>query len=414
MKNNETQKNRINEADYIDITVFIRAFLRLARRYLLLVCPLIVCLTASMGLLSRVLVTEQYVAEASFVVGVTRADDFSYSYTLPETRSDYVVLMSDAFRSVIRSEYMSYLIKEESGRDIPGEIYWKNAYGTNMGGVYTVSDSMENATLLRDTVITCLPKALFTTLGDIELKVLETTERTEVSRENLKSPVIWGGIGVVGGIFAYLGVIFLITLWRQDIETAEDMNKITDLPCLGRLPKSGKTASKQRRDHIRSRNDEYDRSFSEFRTRLADVIEQKQIRTLLFTGDNKKRRQKELLNKLNHDWVRQGKKVKCINWISQGKKVRSTDMDPSKAPNIVIQIREELSRHIEKALKEADLLIINGPDFGQTVELLSTADCVDGIVYIVKAGYDQPENTKEAICTLGFAQAELLGYVITA
>ena len=402
MKNNETQKNQINEADYIDITVFIRAFFRLAYRYLLLVFPLIMCLTASVGLLSRTLVKEQYAAEASFVVGVTQLDDFSYNYTLLDMRNDYIVQMSESFRSVIRSEYMSSLLQEELKKDIPGEIYWENAHGTNISGVYAVSDSMENARQLRDAVITCLPKALFTTLGDIELKVLETTERTEVLHEKLKSPLIWGVAGIIGGIFAYLGIIFLIALWHHDIETAEDMLKITDLPCLGRLPKSGKTSSKQQRDRIRSRNSEYDRSFSEFRTQLAYTIEQKQIKTLLFTGGYKKRGQKKLLDQLDRDWVSQGKKVKCI------------DMDSFKAPNVGIQIREELNQHIEEALKDADLLIINGPGFEQTIELLISADCVDGIVYIVKAGYDKPEDTKEAVNTLGFTQAELIGYVITA
>ncbi len=382
-----SEKNRINEADYIDITVFIRAFLRLARRYLILVCPIIVCLSVCMNLLSRALVKERCVAEASFVVGVTLLDDYSYNYTLAETRNDYIAQMSAAFRSVINSEYMVYLLHDELKRDVPGEVFCKNVYGTNMGDFYAISDSMENAKQLRDAVITCLPKALFTTIGDVELKVLETTERTEVLHENLKSPLLWGGVGVVGGVFAYLGIIFLATLWRQDIETPEDMHRITDLPCLGRL--------------LRSRNKGYNRSFSAFRRHLADTIEQKQIKTLLFTGENKKRGQKKLLNKLNHDW------------ISRGKKVMQIDMAYSKVPDTGIQIREELNQQIENAMKEADLLIINGPDFEKTVELLTMADCVDGIVYIVKAGYDQMENTKEAVSTLGFTQAELIGYVIT-
>ena len=402
MENNETQRKKINEADYIDVSVFIKSFLRLSRRYLLLACPIIVCLTICMNLLSRALVKERYVAEASFVVGVTLLDDFSYNYTLPTTRYDYVVQMSEAFKAVIKSDYMYYLLEEELGKDIPGEIKWKNAYGTNMGGVYAVSDSMENAGQLRDAVITCLPTALFTTLGDIELKVLETPEWTEVSHEKLKSPLIWVGAGIIGGIFAYLGIILLITLWRHDIDTPEDMLIISDLPCLGSLPKSRKRSSNQQWDQIRSRNNEYNRSFSEFRRQLAGAIEQKQIKTLLFTGGNKKRGQKDLLDKLYSDWVRQGKRVLRI------------DLDFSKVPNDGTKIRETLNQHIERALKDADLLIINGPDFEQTVELLTSADCFDGIVYIVKAGYDQMENTKDAICTLGFTQAELIGYVITA
>ena len=402
MEKNEKQKNRINEADYIDIPVFIRSFLRLARRYFLLVCPIIVCLTVCMSLLSRVLVKERYSANASFVVGVTLAGEFSYNYTLPTIRYDYIVQMSEAFKSVTKSDYMQYLLEEELGKRIPGEIKWESAKGTNMGGVYVVSDSPENAAQLRDAVITCLIKGLYTTLGDIEIKILDSSERTEVTHEYLRSPLLWGGVGILGGIFAYLGIIFLVALWRHDIETSEDMTKISDLPCLGSLPKTGKTSSKQQQDYIRSHNNEYNRSFSEFRKQLADAIEQKQIKTLLFTGGNEKRGQKELLGKLNHDW------------ISQGKKVLRIDMDFSKGPNIGRQIREELNQYIEKALKDVDLLIINGPGFEKTVELLTMADCVDGIVYIVKAGYDQTENTKEAVSTLGFTQAELIGYVITA
>ena len=108
MEKNETQKKQINEADYIDIIVFVRAFLRLALRYLLLVCPIIVCLTVGMNLLSRALVREQYVAEGSFVVGATLSDDFSYNYT--EIRDDYVMHMSEAFRSIIEGDYMFYLL----------------------------------------------------------------------------------------------------------------------------------------------------------------------------------------------------------------------------------------------------------------------------------------------------------------
>ena len=237
MDRNEEQKKLINEADYIDLTVFIRAFLRLARRSLLLVCPIILCLTACIGLLSRKMVKEQHVAEASFVVGVKLLDDFSYNYTLQEIRGDYIALMSDAFQSVVSSEYMYFLLEEELGWNIPGEIYCNYAYGTNMGGIYVISDSMENAIQLRDAVISCLPRALYTSIGDIELKVLGKTESSEVLHEELQSKAIWAAAGIAGGVFAYLGIIFLLTLLCHDIETAEDMAKITDLPCLGILQK---------------------------------------------------------------------------------------------------------------------------------------------------------------------------------
>ena len=78
-----------------------------------------------------------------------------------------------------------------------------------------------------------------------------------------------------------------------------------------------------------------------------------------------------------------------------------------------VSVMFNLSKNREEGLKESDLLIINGPDYEQTVELLSAADCVDGLVYVVKAGYDQMESTKEAIYTLGFTKAKTLGYVIT-
>ena len=403
MEKNEIQKKMINEADYIDITVFIRAFLRLARNYLLLVCPIFLCLTAGIGVLSRVLVKEQYVAEASFTVGVTLMDDFSYNYTLPGIRDDYVVRMSEAFKSVVKSEYMNLLIEEELGGIIPGDINWENVNGTNMGGIYVVSNSMENAKQLRDAVINCLPKALFTTLGDIEIKALETSNRKEISHEILKSPIIWVSAGFIGSVFAYLGIIFLITIWRHDIETSVDMAKVTNLQCLGILPKSGKFRSDRGGGVIQSRNTyvEYTRSFSELRIQLEDITNRHQVKTLLFTGGYKKRGQKEILDKLNQVWINHGKKVLCMS------------LDLSNTPKTIVQIQDELNQQIDEALQNADLVIINGPDYEQTVELLSAADCVDGIVYIVKAGYDQMEITEEAICTLGFSKAKLLGYVIT-
>ena len=171
------------------------------------------------------------------------------------------------------------------------------------------------------------------------------------------------------------------------------MLKITNLSCLGRLPKAGKTTSNKQSD--------YNRSFAEFRRQLADAIEQQQVKTLLFTGGYKKRGQTELLDKLHNDWTSQGKKVARIH------------MDLSKQPGNVAKIQEELNQQIESALKASDLILISGPDYGQTMELLTMADCVDGMVYIVKAGYDQTENTKEAMDTLGFAKADLMGYVIT-
>ena len=100
MKKNETLKKQINEADYIDLTVYIRTFLRLARRNLLLVCPMIVCLTVGMKLLSGAMVKEQSTAEASLVVGVTLSDNLSFNYGNSEIREDYFAQMSDAFQTV--------------------------------------------------------------------------------------------------------------------------------------------------------------------------------------------------------------------------------------------------------------------------------------------------------------------------
>lgn len=403
MERNEIEKKQINEADYIDITVFIRAFLRLTRKYLLLIFPLFICLTAALSVLSRVMVKEQYVAETSFVIGVKLLDDFSYNYTLTDVREDFISQMSDTFQSVVTSEYMEDLLDEELGEYIPGEIGWRSTYGTNMAGIYVVSDSIENAVKVRDAVITCLPKAVFSTIGDIELKTLGTSERTEVLHGELASPFIWVGGGVIGGVFAYLGIIFLLTLLRHDIETSEDMAKITSLPCLGNLPKPEKKSSDKQSEPNWSPDaySDYNKIFSEFRKQLEDVIEEHHIKILLFTGGYKKRRQKEILETLVHDWTSQGRKVQCIN------------MALSKVPKTIVQIQEELNQQIVEAMKESDLIIINGPDYEQTIELLSAADCADGIVYIVKSGYEQMNSTAEAICTLRFTQAKFLGYLVT-
>ena len=416
IKNKDQQRKLMDEIDYIDIPAYVRSMKRNARRYILFVVPLIIFTILCLAILSKPYTKKNYVAGGTFMVGVRLSNSLSFDYNLSELswdRQSTLVHMNDVMTALTDSGYLTQFVKDAMGikrnEELNGQIHINAAYSTNLVDVYVVSESLDEAEAIRDKLFAGLPDAVFPAVGFIEMDIKGMYTREEGSpRAFLTSPKIWAAGGVILGILGYLGLIFLYTLCRRDVETPKDLRKLTELPCIGRLPALKKKGLYRKRNNEEELNEylvvtkEYQRAFDNLRRTVSEEIRQYQIKVLLLTGSGHKKGQSTIASELEKAWLKKGKKVILTDLE------KMTDMNPEEGTLTEEMVRCSLDRYLEGA----DLILIDGPPSGQSVDSLILADCADAMIMVIREGQSQPEEIKEMIQSLEYANARPLGYVL--
>lgn len=404
MKNENRQKMPIDETDYIDIPAFIRSMKRYIRKYIVLVLPLIICMIVSLAILSKPYAKKNYVAGGTSMVGVRLSNSLSFDYSLSGLtwdRQPTMEHMNNVLNTLLGSGYITQYVKDfmgiKRGEELNGQIYINVAYSTNLVDIYVVSESQKDAEAIRDAVFTCLPDAVFPALGFIKLDKQEMYTREESSaRAFLASPIVWAAGGAVLGIIGYLGLIFLYTLRRRDVETPKDLSKFTNLPCLGRLPNMKKRTLFHKQGNMEEQNKEYQHAFDDFRRNVAEEIRQLHIKVLLLTGIGHRKGQSTIAAELEKAWS------------GMGKKVILTDLSLIEGP----MTKENVLNRLNQDLEKADLVLIDDPSCGQSADTLILADCADAMIMVIREGASQPDEIKEMLQSLQYANAKALGYVL--
>lgn len=410
-RNEEQKKIWTDETDYIDIPALIRSMKRYARRYMLLAVPLILCMSVCLAVFTKPYTKKEYVAGGTFAIGLRLSNSYSFDYTfssLTWERQPILTQMNSVLNALMDSGYITQRVKDAMGKkndeELNGQIYMNSTYSTNFVDIYVVSDSLEDAEAIRETLFASLPDAVFPAFGFIEMTIEKLYTREESSpRAFLASPAVWAAGGAVLGIAGYLGLVFLYALRRRDVETPKDLRNLTDLPCLGKLPalkkkarfrKQGKT-EEQNGSLVMTKEDQ--RAFEIFIRNVSEEIWQRQIRVLLLTGIGSGRGQSTIATEMEKAWR------------NMGKKVIRTDLNPKVKAITEEKIRFSLDQH----LQYADLILIDGPSCDQSADVLILADCADAVITVIREGQSQPDEIREMFRSLQYAGAGPLGYVLS-
>lgn len=410
IKNKNQQDTLLNERDYIDIPAFIRKMIRNARKYILLVVPLIICMSVCLAIISKPYEKKNYVAGGTSMIGIRLSNSLSFDYTLSELswdRMSTVAHLNSVLNALSESGYFTQVVKNTMGlkrnEELRGQIHISAPYSTNLIDISVVSESLQDAEAIRDAVFTCFPEAVFPAVGFIEMDIQAKYTREESSpRAFLTSHKVWVTGGVILGIIGYLGLIFLYTLRQRNVETPRDVDKLTDLSCIGRLPALKRRIRFQKRSNTEEMNDylvvteEYQQSFKTFRRTLSEEIQQHQIKVLLLTGSGQRKGQSTIAAELEKAWQGMGKKVVLI------------DMALKEAAMTEEKVRSSMNQYSE----EADLILIDGPSCDQSADSLVLADCADALIIVIREGASQPEELKEMFQSLQYVNAKPLGYVL--
>ena len=410
IKTKNEQDTRMDDMDYIDIPAFVRRFLRYARKYCLWAVPLILCMSVCLALFSRPYAKKTYVAGGTAMIGVRLSDSVTFDYNLSGLswdRQAILVQMDNVLGSLMGSGYIDQFVRDAMGlkrtEELNGQIYMDAAYMTNLVDIYVVSDSPEDAEAIRDAVFSCLPDAAFPAVGPIEVDSQELYAREESSpRAFLTSPKVWAAGGAALGIVGYLGLVFLYTLRRRDVETPKDLRRLTDLPCLGRLPALKKRSRLRRRggaeglDASLAVTEEYRREFDSFRRAAAEEIRQRQYRVILLTGVGRRKGQSAVAAELERAWRKMGKKVVL------------TEFSLKDGPLTEEAVRSSLDR----SLAEADIVLVDGPPCDQSADCLVLADQADAMIMVIREGWSRPDEVREMFQSLQYANARAMGCVL--
>lgn len=410
MKNNNHQESMLDEMDYIDIPAFIKRVLQYTRKYILLVVPLIICMSVCLAILSKPYAKKNYIAGGTALIGVRLSDSLSFDYTLSGlswSRQSTLDNLNSVLTSLTESGYITQCVKDTMGinrrEDLKGTIYINAANSTNLLDISVVSDSLEDAEAIRAAVFDCFPEAVSPAVGFIEMDIQEMYTREESSpKAYLTSRKIWIAGGVALGIIGYLGLIFLYTLMKRDVNTPKDVNKLTDFPSLGRLPALKKRIcfrNRSKKEELIDSfvvTDEYQKAFKTFRRALSEEVQQHQVKVLLLTGSGHRRGQSTIAAELQKAWQ------------IMGKKVILTTLDLENGS----MTEEKVRLFLNHSLEEADIILIDGPPCDQSANALILADCADAMIMVIREGSSRPDEIKEMFQSLQYANAKPLGYVL--
>ena len=73
---------------------------------------------------------------------------------------------------------------------------------------------------------------------------------------------------------------------------------------------------------------------------------------------------------------------------------------------------ETVQNTLDTLLKEAELVLIDGPLCGRSAAPVILADCSDAVLYRIEQGNARPQKVKDMLQSLQFARAEAIGYVL--
>lgn len=227
-----------DEEQGLDVAEFASNFLRIARRmwwlFLVFVAVGVGCLYA----VSYVNYTPLYRSEATFTI---TSGDGSSLFSSVNSASQ----LSRTFPYVLDSSYFRGVLEDELGTDtLDGTIEARTIENSNMVTMWVDSASPESARAILEKALEVYPEVSRFVLGDIAFNLIDDISTPTAPVNEPSQRRIWG-FGVMGGVCAAALVVGLVALFNNTIKSAEDLESVSSMVCLGALPEVRAKARKK-------------------------------------------------------------------------------------------------------------------------------------------------------------------------
>lgn len=396
--------------------------------------------------------TPMYQSSASFTVA-TGEESGSYGFYYDSGTADQ---LSMTFPYILESGYFRSVLLEHLGTDyLNGTITAETISGSNVVTMKVQSSSPQDAYAILTAAIEIYPEAAHFVLGDISFSMLT---QPQIPTEPYNRPSMWKSclVGVGLGLLVSLVILVLLSIFRKNVCTKEEMRKITSMRCLAMLPRVHvKARTKKRTMQISFLNPSMPHGYTEsirvLKNRIVKAMESNDQKVLLVTstvsgegksvtavnlagqlamdgarvllidGDLRKQRDGQLLNlSAEYGLVEAcGDSDQAAVWTAiehNSGEVKERGLLFLGGNNVLHQPASFLSssalRHCIQSLREnVDYIIIDSPPCGMFQDTALLAECADSVLYLV--GHDRLSAgaVRDGIHVLGGQQISFLGYV---
>ena len=229
--------------------------------------------------------TPMYTASATFVINVSGEYNTETRYYDVETANQ----LAKTFPSVLKSGVLSDIVANDLGlKSIPCSITASAVESTNLFTVSVTGSDPQLAYDVLESIIRNYPKIANFVVGNTKLAPIDASG---VPTDPINYISYFGAlkIGLIAGIAAYILAIFAYVLTRSTITTVDDINAVTNVKCLGTVPKvAAKRRNNNRKKALLITSRHVSHSFLEgirlVRTRIEKECSDRGAKVLLVTS----------------------------------------------------------------------------------------------------------------------------------
>lgn len=376
-------------------------------------------------------------------------DITSYSSHINATAAE---MLSATFPYVVRSENTQMLLMQELGRNsIPASI---NATSTADAALFTLTTTSTDPQAAYDVLcatITIYPKAASTILGDTQINTINmpTGPSTKpINANNAKD----AAISAATPVFA-LGVvlIFLLSLTRKTVHSAEDLRKLANLKCLSYVPEVKlKKRSNVSNLNITITNPRTGSVFSEsirnLRLKVQKAMQQRHAKVLMISSTVPNEGKTTVATNLALSLAAEGNRVILIDGDLRKQSLKAAlgvtkpssglveilsgstkDFSLLNVPNSTLLLLSgdkttgkpqplldtpRMKQVIELLRDRLDYIIIDTPPAGMLSDAATISKYADATLYIVRQDLASTTQVRNSLQTLTAVDAPILGCVL--
>lgn len=359
--------------------------------------------------------------------------------------------LSNTFPYIIRSENTRMLLQMELGHAIRGSI---TAVATADAGLFTMTatcDDPQDAFDLMKAAITVYPQAASNVLGDTQIYIINEPLSPPTTPDNANTAFSTAVTYAIPVFLICVVAIFLLSLTRKTVHSAEDLRKLVNLKCLAYVP-SIKMKKHSNRSNLTLTitnprvNSTFNESIRNLRIKIQKALNEKHHKILLITSTLPNEGKTTVATNLALSLAQEGKKVILIDGDLRKQSLKDSIgmTDPSdglvdilsgssenfrllNVPNSTLLLLSgdqttdqpqplldtpRMKQVLDLLRKRLDYIIIDSPPAGILSDAATIAKYADATLYIVRQDLASTAQIVNSIQTLSTNDINLIGCVL--